>query len=188
MIVLHIYVKKAKESRPSSNWNYWLQFIAILSSLSAQGFLIWWCCFSVIQACLTLCDPMDCSLAGFPVHNHFPELAQTHVHGVSDAIQPSHSLLPSSPFAFNLSQYQGLFQRVGFASDGQSIGVSASASVLLMNIQDWFPLELTGLISLQSKRLSRAFSNNTIWRHRFFSAQSSLWSKSQICTWLLEKP
>ena len=106
MIVLHICVKKAKESRPSSNWNYWLQFIAILSSLSAQGFLIWWCCFSVIQACLTLCDPMDCSLAGFPVHNHFPELAQTHVHGVGAAIQPSHPLSSPSPPAFNLSQHQ----------------------------------------------------------------------------------
>ena len=65
-------VKKAKESRPSSSWNCWLQSIAILSSLSAQGFLIWWC-FSVTQPCLSLCDSMDCSLPGFPVHHHFPE-------------------------------------------------------------------------------------------------------------------
>ena len=63
-----------------------------------------------------------------------------------------------------------------FASGGQSIGASASASVLPMNIQDWFPLELTGLISLQSKGLSRVFFNTTIWKHQFFCTQPSLWS------------
>ena len=70
----------------------------------------------------------------------------------------------------------------------QSIGVSASASVLPTNLQDWFPLGLTGWISLQSKGLSRIFSSTTIWKHQFFSAQLSLWSDSHICTWLLEKP
>ena len=75
-----------------------------------------------------------------------------------------------------------------FTSGGQSIGVSASASVLPMNIQGWFPIELTGLISLQSKGLSRVFSNTTVQKHQFFSAQPSLWSNSHICTWLLEKP
>ena len=75
-----------------------------------------------------------------------------------------------------------------FASDGQSIGASASASVLPMNIQGWFPFTLTGLISLQSKSLSRIFSNSTIPKHQFFSSQPSLWLKSHICTWLLEKP
>ena len=65
---------------------------------------------SVIQSCLTLCDPMDCSTPGLPVHQQLPQLAQTHVHRVGDAIQPSHPLLsPSSP-AFNLSQHQGLFK------------------------------------------------------------------------------
>ena len=73
-----------------------------------------------------------------------------------------------------------------FASGGQNIG--ASASVLPMNIQDWFPLGLTGLISVQSKGLSRVFSNTTVQRHRFFSAQSFLLSSSHIPTWLLEKP
>ena len=63
---------------------------------------------SVAQSCLTLCDPMDCSMPGFPVHHQFPELTQTHVPRVSDAIQPSHSLLSPSPPAFNLSQHQGL--------------------------------------------------------------------------------
>ena len=75
-----------------------------------------------------------------------------------------------------------------FASGGQSIGVSASASVPPMNIQDWFPLGLTGLISLQSKGLSRVFSNTIVQKHQFFSAQLSLRSNSHIHMWLLEKP
>ena len=75
-----------------------------------------------------------------------------------------------------------------FASGGQSIGVSASASVLPMNIQDLFPLELTGLISLQSKGLSRVFSTATVQKHQFFGTQLSLWFNSHIDTWLLEKP
>ena len=75
-----------------------------------------------------------------------------------------------------------------FASGGQSIGDSASASVLPMNIQGRFPLELTGLISLQSKGLSRVFSNTTVQKHQFFGTQPSLWSNSHIHAWLLEKP
>ena len=71
---------------------------------------------------------------------------------------------------------------------GPSIGASASASVFPMNIQDWFPLGLTGLISLQSKGLSRVFSSTTVPKHQFFSTQPSLWSNSHIYTWLLEKP
>ena len=67
---------------------------------------------SVAQSCLTLCNPMDCSVPGFPVHHQLPELAQTHVHQVSDAIQPSHPLSSPSPPAFNLSQHQDLFQGV----------------------------------------------------------------------------
>ena len=75
-----------------------------------------------------------------------------------------------------------------FALGGQNIGALASASVLPMNIQSWFPLGLTGLISLLSKRLSRIFSSTTIWKHQFFSAQPYLWSNSHIHTRLLEKP
>ena len=75
-----------------------------------------------------------------------------------------------------------------FASSGQSIGASASASVLPINIQGWFPLGLTDLISLQSKGLSRVLSNTTVQKRQFFGAQPSLWSNSLICTWLLEKP
>ena len=75
-----------------------------------------------------------------------------------------------------------------FASGGQSIGVSASAWVLSMSIQDWFPLGLTGLISLHSKGFSRVFSGTTFWKHQLFSSLPSLWSNSHIHTWLLEKP
>ena len=94
---------------------------------------------SVTQSCPTLCDPMDCSTPGFPVHHQLPELTQTRVHhnGVSDAIQPSHHLSSPSPPAFNLFQRQGLFAMSQFfASGGQSVGASASASVSSVNIQD----------------------------------------------------
>ena len=143
---------------------------------------------SVTQLCPTLCDPMDCSTPGFPVHHQLPELAQTHIHWVGDAIQPSHPMSSPSPPAPNPSQHQGLFQWVNFAWSGQSTGVSASAWVLPMNIQDWFPWGLTGMISLQSKGLSRVFSNTTVQKHQFFSAQFSSQSNSHIHTWPLEKP
>ena len=123
------------------------------------SFLI--CCYcSVAKSCSTLCHPMNCSTSGFPVLHYLPESAQTYVHWICDAIQPSHPLsTPSSP-AFNLSQHKGLFKWVT-SSGGQSIGASASASVLPVNIQDWFPLGWTGRISLQPKGLSRVYSNNT---------------------------
>ena len=87
---------------------------------------------------------MKCSTPGFPVHHHLPELAQTHVHWVSDVIQPSH---PVIPFSSRLQSFpaSGSFPISQlFTSGGQSIGVSASTSVLPMNIQDWFPLGLVG--------------------------------------------
>ena len=143
---------------------------------------------SVSQSCLTLCNPMDCTTPGFLVHHQLLQLVQTHVHWVGDAIQPSHPLsFPSPPTlsfpasgSFPMSQF--------FASGGQSIGVSASTSVLSMNIQDWFPLGWTVWISLQSKGLSRGFSNIAVQKHEFFSTQLSLQSNSHIHTWLLEKP
>ena len=135
---------------------------------------------SVAQSCPTLCDPVDCNTPGFTVHHQLLELAQTHVHRVSDAIQPSHPLLSPSPPAFNLAQHQGLLQSQFFASGGQSIGVSASASVLPMNFQNWFPLGWTGWISLQSKGHSRVFSNTTVQKHQFFGTQLSSQSNSHI--------
>ena len=128
---------------------------------------------SVAQLCLTLCNPMDCSTLGFPVNHQLPELAQTHVYWVSDAIQPSSAIpFPSCPQSSPAYRFFPMSRL--FASGGQSIGASASASVLPMNIQDWSPLESTGLISLQSKGLSRVFSSTTVQKHQFFSAQLSL--------------
>ena len=141
------------------------------------------CCYccSVAQLCLTLCDPMDCSMPGFSVLYHLLELAQTHVHWVGSVVPLSSCLLsfPAS-VSFPMSQL--------FASGGQSIKASASASVLPMNIQGWFPLGWAGLTSLLFKGLSRVFSNTTVLRHQFFSAQSFLLPSSHICTWLPEKP
>ena len=135
-----------------------------------------------------LCDPMDCSTPCFPVHHQLPEFTQTHVHWVSDAIQQSHPLIPF-PSCLQSFPASGSFpvSRL-FTSGGQSIGASASASVLPMNIQDWFTLEWTGWISLQSKGLSRVFFSTTVQKHQFFGAQLSLWSNSHIHTGLLKKP
>ena len=158
----------------NSKWKWFRQKLILFSS--------------VAQSCPTLCNPLDCSMPAFPVHHQFPELAQIHVHRVGDAIQPSHPLLFASPPAFKLCSASGSFPVSQFlASGGQSIEVSASASVLPMNIQDWFPLGLTGLI-LQSMGLWKVFSNTTVQKHQFFSAQPSLWSSFHIHTWLLEKP
>ena len=88
---------------------------------------------SVTQSCPTLCNPMDCSTPGLPVHHQLPEFTQTHVCWVSDAIQPSHLLSSPSPPAFNLSQHQGLFKWV---SSSHNLAIS----VLPMNTQDWSPL------------------------------------------------
>ena len=107
---------------------------------------------SVAQSCPTLCDPMNRSTPGLPVHHQLLEFTQTHVHQVSDAIQPSHPLSSSSPPAPNPSQHQESFPMSQlFAWGGQRIGVSASASVLPMNTEDWSPSEWTGWISLQSR-------------------------------------
>ena len=127
---------------------------------------------SVAQACPTLCNPMECSTPGFAVHHQLPKLAQTHIQ-VSDAIQPSHPLSCPSPSALNLSASRS-FPMSQFTSGGQSIGSSASASVLPVNIQDWFPLGLIGLISLQSKGFSRVFSNTTVQKHKVFGARRML--------------
>ena len=157
--------------------------------LTCRLFLFLYCCYSVAQSCLTLCNPMNCSMPGFAVLHHFPELAQTHVHWVGDAIQPSHPLLSPSPPAFNLSQHQGLFQWVSPSHQVPKVWeIQLHHQSFQWIIQGWFPLGLTGLISLLFKRLSRVSSNITVWKHLFFSTQPSLWFNSHIHTWLLEKP
>ena len=125
---------------------------------------------SVTQSCLTLCDPMDCSTLGTGLHQ-LQELAQTRVHWVWDAIKLSHPLSSPSPPAFNHSQHQGLFKWVSCLHQVAKVfEFSASASALPMNIQDWFPLGRPGCISLQSKWLSRVFSDTTVQKHLQCSA------------------
>ena len=126
---------------------------------------------------------MNRSIPGFPVHYQLPEPTQTHVHHVADAIQPFHPLWVSFSSYLQSFPVSGFFPMSWFfTSGGQSTGLSASTSVLLVNIQDWFPLGLTGLISPQSKGLSSVFSNMTVQKHQFFSAQLSLLSNSHMTT------
>ena len=145
-------------------------------------------CFSVTKSCLTLWPhgPQHISLLCLPpspgVRSNSCPLSRW-----------CHPTISSSAalFSFCLQSFPALGSfpmNWLFMSDGQSIEVWSSASVLPMNIQNWFPLGLTGLISSQTKGLFRVFSSTTIWKHQFFSAQSSLWSNSHIHTWLLEKP
>jgi len=141
-------------------------------------------CCSVAQSGPTLCDPVDCSTPGFPVLHYLPEFAQTLVHWINDAIHLiSVAHFSSCPQSFPAP---GSFPKSHlFTSGGQYIGTSASAPLLPMNISrnlDWFPLGLTGLISLQSKGFSRVFSSTTVQKHQFFSVQLSLGSNSHICT------
>ena len=165
-------------------WEDNLALLAVLAFLICTLLILFysehahWLCSvqfsSVPQSFPTLCEPMDRSMPGLPVHHQLLEFTQTNVHWVGDAIQPSHSLLSPSPPALNLSQHQGLFKCQLFASGGQRIGVSASTSVLPMNIKDWPPLGWTGWVSLQSRGFSRVFSNTTVQKHQFFGAQLSL--------------
>ena len=115
-------------------------------------------------------------------------ITNPNVHWVGDAIQPSHPLSSPSPPAPNLSQHQSFPISQLFTWGGQGTGVSPIVSVLPKNIQDWSPLEWTGWISLQSKGLSRVFSNTTLQKHQFFGAQLSSQSNSCIHTWPQEKP
>ena len=129
---------------------------------------------SVAQSCPTLCDPMNCSMPGLPVHHQLPEFTQTHDHRVSDAIQPSHPLLSPSPPAPNPSQPQSF----------------SNESTLHMRWPEYWSFsfsiipskEIPGLISLQSKGLSRVFTSTTVQKHQFFGAQLSSQSNSHIHT------
>ena len=134
------------------------------------------CCFSVTQSCLTLCDPMDCSMPGFPVLHYLPKFAQTHVHWVGDAIQPCHPLmLPSSSLSQSFPVSGSFPVSLLFASGCQSwsfsfiISYSDEYSELISLRIDWFDL-----LSVQG----RVFSSTTILKHQFFGVQPSLWSNS----------
>ena len=116
---------------------------------------------SVAPLCPTLCGPMNCSTPGLTVHHQLPEFTQTRVHCVGNAIQHSHPVIPFSSRLQSLPASGSFPMSQFFASGGQSIGASASASVLPMNIQDWFPLGLTGLILFQSKGLKNLLQHHS---------------------------
>ena len=138
-----------------------VQIVSILSISSVQF-------SSVAQLCPTLCDPINCSMPGLPVHHQLPEFTQTHVHWVGGAIQPSHPLLSPSPPALNPSQHQSLFQWVNSSHE------VALASVLPMNTQDWSPLGWTGWIALQSK--GQKLKNSKFWqRYRKIGTLIRFW-------------
>ena len=140
---------------------------------------------SVTHSCPTVYDPMNRSTPGLPVHHQLPKFTQTHVHRVSDAISSSVVTFSSCPQSLPASGSFPMSQL--FTWGGQSIQVSASESVLPMNTQDWSPLGWTGWISLQSKGLSRVFSNTTVQKHQVFGAQLSSQSNSHIRTGPPEK-
>ena len=150
------------------------RYVGMDVEFESSGLTVLWgllclCCCSVTRSCPALCDPMYGSTPGLPVHHQLPELAQLlSIKSVmpSNHLNLCHPLLPPSIFP-SIRVFSSEF----FASSGQSIGVSASASVLPMNTQDWFPLRLTGWISFHFKGLSRVFSSTTVWKHQFFSTQ-----------------
>ena len=153
---------------------------------------VWFFLYKVLVQLLShvrlFANPWITACQALPVHHQLPESTQTHVHGVSGAIQPSHPLSSPSPPAPNLPASESFPMSQLFTWGGQSIGGSALASFLPMNTQDWSPLEWTGWISLQTKGLSRVFSNTTVQKHQFFGAQPSSQSNSHIHTWPQEKP
>ena len=170
----------------SLNWagKNWVLFLPIWSSMVLDI-----CCFSVTQSCLTLCDPMNCSMPGLSVPDDHPQFAQVHDHCISDAIQAISSsdiLFSFCPQSFPASRIFPVNQL--FPSDDQNTGASTSASVFPTSIQDWFPLSLTSLISLLSRGLSGVFSSTTVQRHQLFGILSTLWSSSHKHTWALGTP
>ena len=139
---------------------------------------------SVAQLGLTLCSPMDCIMPGFLVLYHLPEFAQTHVHQVGDAIQPSHHLLSPSPPAFSLSQHQGLSQWVSSSHQVAkywSVSPSNEYSGLVSFGIDWLDL-------LAVQVILNSLSNTIVQKHQFFGTQPSSQSNSHIHTWPQEKP
>ena len=128
------------------------------------------------------------ALPGFAVLHYLLDFAQTHVHWVSDTMHPSNPLSPSSP-ALNLSQHQGLSQWVSSSHEVDKVlELQLQHQSFQWILRIWFPLGLTGLISLLSKGLSRVFASTLIQNHQFFSTQPFLWSNSHLHIWLLEKP
>ena len=145
------------------------------------------CCCSVTLSCSTLCNPMDCSMPGLPIHHYLPEFAQVRVYCISDAIQPSHPLIPCSPSA-------SVFPSIRDFSSESTVCIRwpkyCNFSFRISPSNEYSGLisfKMTALIFL-SKGLSEVFSSTTVWRHQFFGVVSSLQSSSYNHTWPLERP
>ena len=195
-MVLALRGSLSKDTEHILNYNNSYYFLShlyapgtVLSTLYTLTHLIFkiniWSCCSVVKLCLTLWGPRTAACKAFLSFTISLSLLMSielwwHP-TISSSVNPFSSCPQSFPASgsFPMSQF--------YALGGQSTGASASAPVLPMNIQAWFPLGLTGLISLQSKGFSRVFSNTTVRKHQFFGAQSSLWFNSHIHTWLLQK-
>ena len=170
-VIWQILISTSRRKEDGYNTNSYVQFMK-----EVKVILLWkWKKVKglVTQSCPNLCKPMNRTRPGLPVHHQLPEFTQTHEHWVGDAIRPSHPLSSPSPPAPIPPRIRVFYNESTFWG-GQNIGVSASASVLPMNTQEWSPLGCTAWISLQSKGLSRVFSNTTVQKHQFFSAQISL--------------
>ena len=153
----------------SCSWKGYKLFIFI-SGFNIRLFMYDSCFVVQLQSCVQLFDPMSCSTPGSSVLHYLLEYAQTHVHWVGDTIQPSHPLWLPSPLP-------SVFPSIGVFSNESALCIRwteywALASVLAMNIRGWFPFGSTGLISLQSKELSRVFSSTIIRNYQFFGIQS----------------
>ena len=144
-----------------------------------------YCCSSVAQLCLTLCDPMNCSMPGFPVLHHLLEFAQTHVHWIDDANSSFVAPFSSCPQSFPAS---GSFPVSWVFTSGSKKYWSFSFSISASNEYRGLFSFRTDWFDLLSKGLSRIFFNTPVWRHQSFGPQPFLLSSSHIHTWLLEKP
>ena len=158
--------------------------LSLLSKRSIISIYPECCCCSVAKLCLIPYDPRNCSTPGFPILHYLPEFAQTHVHWVSWCHSTVSSSVAPSPIAVSLSQHQSFPMSWLFASGANVLEPQHQSFQKIQwisgNIQGWFPLGLTSLISLQSKGLWGVFSSTTVQKHQFFGIQPSLWSNSHI--------
>ena len=146
-----------------------------------------WCGCSVAALCPPLCTPMDRSMPGLPVPHHLLEFSHAHSCPLNQRCHPTiSSSVPFSSSAFSLSQHQSLFQWVSSSHQVAKVSELQHQS-FQKSIQGWFLLGLTGLMSLQSKGLSRVCSSTTVWKHQFFITLHSSSSSSHIRTWQLER-
>ena len=170
---------------PPTFWSLMVSLGTVLVPVG-MSFCLLMCCCAIAQSCPTLWDPRKHARPHYPSPS---PRACSKLFPLSQWCHPtiSFSVIPFSSCSRSFPTWGSFLMSQLFALGSQSIRASASASVLPMNIQDWFPLGWTGWTTLKSKRLSRIFSNTTVQKHQFFDGQPSLWSNFHIYTWLLEK-